>query len=194
MLAVLRRADCSHPPHAGDEQARATGLSVDAKGKRGVFYETWSSLDPDWKRIHVPLGSCSRITPEFLARERKNLGETKYREEYLCEFLDTDAAAFSTDIAPARGRRLFDQRRKLPKRVEVRELNERTVVRLATERKHLTEIIKMVAYQAESDLLAQLRPHYARADQEGQTLLHELFAAAGDIRVFDSELNITFGP
>jgi hypothetical protein len=102
MLAVLRRADCSHRPHAGDEQARATGLSVDAKGKRGVFYETWSSLDPYWKRIHVPLGSCSRITPEFLARERKNLGETKYREEYLCEFLDTDAAAFSTDIAPAR--------------------------------------------------------------------------------------------
>jgi hypothetical protein len=31
--------------------------------------------------------------------------------------------------------------------------------------KHLTDIIKMVAYQAESDLLALLRPHYSRADQ-----------------------------
>jgi len=96
--------------------------------------------------------------------------------------------------ARARVRRLFDQRRKVPKRVEVRELNERTVVKLATERKHLTDIIKMVAYQAESDLVALLRPHYARVDQEGRTLMHELFATAGDIRVSDSELNITLAP
>jgi transposase len=96
--------------------------------------------------------------------------------------------------ARARVSRLFDQRRNVPKRVEVQELNERTVVKLATERKHLTDIIKMVAYQAESDLLALLRPHYARVDQEGRTLLHELFATAGDIRVSDSELNITLAP
>ena len=36
--------------------------------------------------------------------------------------------------------------------------------------------------------------HYARVDQEGRTLLHELFATAGDIRVGDSELNITLAP
>ena len=68
------------------------------------------------------------------------------------------------------------------------------MVKLATERKHLTDIIKMVAYQAESDLLALLRPHYARADQEGRTLLHELFATAGDIRVADGQLHITLAP
>jgi len=96
--------------------------------------------------------------------------------------------------ARARVNQLFEKRRNVPKRVEVRELNERAVVKLATERKHLTDIIKMVAYQAESDLLALLRPHYARVDQEGRTLLHELFSAAGDIRVSDSELNITLAP
>src|ERR1700726_2355250 len=90
--------------------------------------------------------------------------------------------------------RLLDQRRDIPKRVELRELTERTVVKLATERKHLTDIIKMVAYQAESDLIALLRPHYARVDQEGRTLLHELFATAGDIRVSDTALNITLAP
>jgi transposase len=89
---------------------------------------------------------------------------------------------------------LLNQRRDAPKRVEVRELNDRTLVRLTTERKHLTDIIKMVAYQAESDLLVLLRPHYARADQEGRTLLHELFATAGDIRVCDGELHITLAP
>ena len=99
-------------------------------------------------------------------------------------------------LRKARGRvaQLCAQRHRLPKRVEVHDLNERAVVKLATERKHLTDIIKMVAYQAESDLLALLRPHYARADQEGRTLLHELFATAGDIRVGESELHITLAP
>jgi len=90
--------------------------------------------------------------------------------------------------------RLFEQRRDVPKRIEVRDINEKAVVRLATERKHLTDIIKMVAYQTESDLLALLRSHYARVDQEGRTLLHELFATAGDIRVTDRELQITLAP
>jgi transposase len=96
--------------------------------------------------------------------------------------------------ARARVAQLFEQRHDVPKRVEVRDLSERALVKLATERKHLTDIIKMVAYQAESDLVALLRPHYARADQEGRTLLHEVFATAGDIRVSDSELHITLTP
>jgi len=96
--------------------------------------------------------------------------------------------------ARARVAQLFEQRRDVPKRIEVRDINERAVVKLATKRKHLTDIIKMVAYQTESDLLALLRPHYARVDQEGRTLLHELFATAGDIRVTDRELQITLAP
>jgi hypothetical protein len=90
--------------------------------------------------------------------------------------------------------KLIEQRREVPQRVEIRDLSEPAVVKLATERKHLTDLIKMVAYQAESDLLALLRPHYARAEQEGRTLLHEIFAAAGDIRVCDTELHITLAP
>jgi transposase len=90
--------------------------------------------------------------------------------------------------------RLRKQRREAPERVAVRDLNDGALVKLATERKHLTDIIKMVAYQAESDLIALLRPHYARVDQEGRTLLHELFATAGDIRASDNELNVTLAP
>ena len=44
---------------------------------------------------------------------------------------------------------------------------------IRTERKHLTDITKMLAHQVESDLLALLRPLYARAKQEGLTLLHD---------------------
>ena len=96
--------------------------------------------------------------------------------------------------ARARLAKLIEQRRDVPQRVEIRDLSEPAVVKLATERKHLTDLIKMVAYQVESDLLALLRPHYARAEQEGRTLLHEIFTAAGDIRVCDTELHITLAP
>jgi hypothetical protein len=68
------------------------------------------------------------------------------------------------------------------------------VVKRATERKHLTDLIKMIAYQAESDLFNVLQPHYRCAEQEGRTLLHELLAATGDIQVTHSELQITFAP
>ena len=49
-------------------------------------------------------------------------------------------------------------------------------------------------YQAESDLLALLRLHYARADDEGRTLLHELFQASADLHVTQTELHVTLSP
>ena len=96
--------------------------------------------------------------------------------------------------ARERLRKLLDQRRRLPKRVEIRDLGEQTIVKLATERKHLTDLIKMLAYQAESDLLNLLQPHYPRAEQEGRTLLHEMLAATGDIHLSEDELRITLAP
>ena len=76
----------------------------------------------------------------------------------------------------------------------MRDVTEGAVIKLATERKHLTNIVKMLAYQAESDLFALLQPHYARADEEGRTLLHELFTTAADIHVTDGELHVTLAP
>lgn len=89
---------------------------------------------------------------------------------------------------------LIAKRRAIPTRVEIQDLNEHSVVKLATERKHLTDLIKMVAYQNESDLLALLRPHYPRVDQEGRTLLQEIFAAPADLHLTQSELQITLAP
>ena len=89
---------------------------------------------------------------------------------------------------------LSKKRSAVPARVEIQDLGERTVVKLGTERKHLTDLIKMVAYQNESDLLAHLRPVYPRADQEGRTLLQEIFSAAGDLQVTPNELLITLAP
>ena len=89
---------------------------------------------------------------------------------------------------------LLTRRRGIPQRVEAGDLSDGAVVKLATERKHLTNLIKMAAYQTESDLLALVRPHYARSDDEGRTLLHEFFHAAADIEVTDTELRVNIYP
>ena len=49
--------------------------------------------------------------------------------------------------------RLEARRNKIPKRVPVQAVTDEPVVKLAPERKHLTNLVKMVAYQAESDLI-----------------------------------------
>jgi transposase len=90
--------------------------------------------------------------------------------------------------------RLGKRRRALPQRVEVRDVSDGAVLKLATERKHLTNVIKMVAYQAESDLLALLAPHYARSDDEGRTLLHEVFRSTADITVAEGQLRVALHP
>ena len=89
---------------------------------------------------------------------------------------------------------LQEQRRAIPQRVPVRDVSPGAVIKLATERKHLTDLVKMIAFQAESDLLALLGPHYARAGQEGRTLLHELFHASAAIRVEKDGLHVTLDP
>jgi hypothetical protein len=82
---------------ATNKNGQLVYLSTPA-GRRGAFFETWTSNDAEWDRIRVELGSCSRITPDFLARERKNLGETRYAEEDGCEFMDTQTMAFSSTL------------------------------------------------------------------------------------------------
>ena len=89
---------------------------------------------------------------------------------------------------------LLAQRRALPRRVEIQQVTEGEVVKLATERKHLTNLLKMVAYQAESDLLALLGPHYGRIEPEGRTLLHELFRASADLHITHTEIQVTLCP
>jgi hypothetical protein len=55
-------------------------------GKRGFFYEAWAKGGDDWARIEVPAERISRITPEFLAQERRAMGELWFRQEYGCSF------------------------------------------------------------------------------------------------------------
>ncbi len=86
------------------------------------------------------------------------------------------------------------RRAKVPRRVPVQSLTAQPVVKLAPEIKHLTNLIKMVAYQAESQLLDAIAPYYARAADEGRRLLHAAFLGAADLEVTKEELRVTLRP
>lgn len=89
---------------------------------------------------------------------------------------------------------LEKRRAAIPRRVPVQSVTTQPVVKLAPERKHLTNLIKMLAYQAESDLLRLVAPHYSRAGQEGRTLLQSALASAANLQVAETELRVTLAP
>jgi hypothetical protein len=82
----------------------------------------------------------------------------------------------------------------VPTRVPVQQVTEGEVIKLAVERKHITDLLKMVAYQAEGDLLRMVMPHYRRAEDEGRTLIQNALATPGDIEVTDTELRVSLEP
>lgn len=79
-------------------------------GTRGFFWEEWERGD-GWQRIDTPATECARFDPAFLQRERKSMGESWFKQEYLCQFLENEntflprawvEAAFTRDIQSLR--------------------------------------------------------------------------------------------
>jgi hypothetical protein len=67
-------------------------------GKRGFFYEAWTDGGEEWERVRVPAEACPRIRREFLEEERWTMGERWFRQEYLCEFVDTVGGIFDREV------------------------------------------------------------------------------------------------
>ncbi len=65
-------------------------------GKRGHFYQEWSEGD-EWEKIQIKADDCPRISKEFLESERRSLGEWWFKQEYMCEFMDSVDSAFRTE-------------------------------------------------------------------------------------------------
>lgn len=65
-------------------------------GKRGVFFREWTEGE-GWERYEVPATDVPRISPEFLAEERRTLGERWYRQEFLCSFEETEDSVFASE-------------------------------------------------------------------------------------------------
>jgi hypothetical protein len=89
---------CAVRPMLAVSRGRLVALSTPF-GKRGWFHDEWHGQG-EWQRVRVRADQCPRISAEFLAEERRALGERWFRQEYECSFEDTIGAVFSSeDIA-----------------------------------------------------------------------------------------------
>jgi len=65
-------------------------------GTRGWFYNSWRGSEP-WERYEVPATLCPRIASAFLEEEKRNMGEWWFAQEYLNQFLESEAQPFARD-------------------------------------------------------------------------------------------------
>jgi hypothetical protein len=66
------------------------------RGRRGFFWNEWE-YGEGWERVQAKASECPRISPEFLASERKSLGEMMYRKNYENDFVMSENQCFSQE-------------------------------------------------------------------------------------------------
>ena len=85
--------------------------------------------------------------------------------------------------------------KQVPDRIAIKHLlAEHEIVRLETERKMLTDGIKMICYRAETCLLSLIAPFFARNNDEGRAFLKSVFQQPADIIPDDERkiMNVKF--
>jgi hypothetical protein len=157
---------------------------------------TPSSTNPVWNRLDAKL---SKARSEVLALSARYGIEALTNREATRRTMRGFRIATAKIAKPLRDalRRygtLEARRAKVPRRIPIGDVVPGGVIQLATERKHLTDVIKMVAYQAESDLVRLISRHCRRADDEARRFVQSALANAGDIAVTATELRVTFAP
>ena len=157
--------------------------------EREVPNPAWAKVDTQWRQAYAQL---DRLQAEFglealtnSEENRRTMRGFKIAQGKLTQQMDQVWQLIEE---------LAERRTTIPRRVPVETITDQPVVKLAPERKHLTNLIKMVAYQAESDLVRLIAPHYRRAGQEGRTLLQSALASAADLQVAETELSVTLAP
>lgn len=84
-----------------------------------------------------------------------------------------------------------ENRRKTPRKVTIASLPENERPRqLLPLRKILTDTIKMIAYRAETALVAMLRKHLVKED-EARAMIREIFVSSADIEPNEKEKTLT---
>ena len=137
----------------------------------------------------------------YLRKLRESYGATAI--DYINRRTSTDSGfaiaeekiRMEIDKAMKRIKKLQARRDSLPARVTVADVQKgQEMVKLSTERKHLTNVLKMVAYQTESDLVELIRPHYSRVEDEGRTFIQLALQDTADIEPTDDQLRIRLAP
>jgi hypothetical protein len=153
--------------------------SEELPGTLEVVNPVWRALDKSAKdllrrirKLHAELGAATL---------QNDGGDIQSRAERL-----HDIQRLEADLAEVR-----IKRHQTPKKVTLASLPENERPRqLAPLGKMLTDIVKMIAYRAETALVGLLRPHLAK-EEEARALVRELFASSADLEPNTKENTLT---
>jgi transposase-like protein len=164
-------------------------------------------VEPDDPERSVPNPARKAVDKE-LRKARAHL--SKMKETYGAAFIDyfegrtptmhtftADEKKIYQEIQKATDRitELVAKQKSLPARVPLAEAQPNLkLVKLSTQRKHLTNVLKLVAYQIESDLVNLIRPHYAKAGDDGRTLIQSALQSTATLEPINNELRVTLSP
>jgi hypothetical protein len=84
-------------PMLATTDGRCVAMST-ARGRRGWFWHEWEQGGDEWHRERITWEQIPRFNPEWIARTRRRLGEWLFRQEFGCEFLDTDDQVFASEL------------------------------------------------------------------------------------------------
>jgi hypothetical protein len=79
-------------PFVAAVQGKIISMST-PHGRRGWFFELWHSPEK-LIRTEITADKCARLTPEFLARELRRMGEQWFNSEYRCIFSELLGSMF----------------------------------------------------------------------------------------------------
>jgi transposase len=156
---------------------------------RDVPNPRWRRLDKELRKAKSVLARLATAYGVEAVSQSERLRAPRRSAGIARGNLDSEIQEALKRVAAIRVRRKMT-----PQRVPVADTVAGEVVKLAPERKLLTNILKQVAYQAESDLYRMVAPYYKRAMDEGRTLIQAALASAADIEATDTELRICIAP
>ncbi|MBI3269598.1 MAG: hypothetical protein HYZ53_11300 [Planctomycetes bacterium] len=153
--------------------------------------------NPEWRRADKELRRAREIVHELAQAYGEAAADNQEGQRRTMRGFKIAHGKLGKELREARLRvaELKRTRDTIPRRVPIAEAVKNVpVVKLATERKHLTNVLKLVAYQIESDLVQLLRPHYARMEDEGRTLIQTALQGAASIEPSHDELRVVLAP
>lgn len=155
---------------------------------REVPNPAWNALD---KKLKAARANVAKLEREYGAAAAKNV-EAKRPTMRGFKIANGDIGQ-ALRAARADAEDLESRRALVAKRVTVAErLGVDDVVKLSTERKLLTDIVKAACYRAETALLRLLESSFSRAEDEGRAFLRDLMELRADLRVDGDDVTVRF--
>lgn len=165
-------------------------FALDALVEYGVedVSETATRPNPERKRVAKQRQQAQAEVTRLRAELGAEVGANQEQQRPTMRGFKVAQARLRQRLEQAelRAQALAEQLRQLPQRVPAT-----SVKTLKKEKKLLVDAIKIIAYQCETALLERLGKHYARADDEGRTLLQAAFQSSARMEVTETELQIT---